>query len=161
MQPVCLGFNQPESTVLGLQQSSRSGFFRGCSRLPQQRTCNCRPRAGPLRQDVQYLDKPQVVKAVCRNEGSSSPPSAPGTLDLSGWLPLLCSSPALLSLLALPAQAAAVPQLSEGGFSKSSYYVTLGLFLLSVPGAIFEFPINSGECPFRRMCAAMSNHGAH
>ncbi|KAK9831719.1 hypothetical protein WJX74_006981 [Apatococcus lobatus] len=72
--------------------------------------------------------------AFSSTEQTASPPSSSGSSSLSGWLPLLCSSPALLSLLALPAQAADVPQLTEGGFSKSSYYVTLGLFLLSVPG---------------------------
>lgn len=43
-------------------------------------------------------------------------------------------------LAALPAQAeetvAAVTDFSKGSFSKESYYVTLGLFLISLPGKI-------------------------
>lgn len=95
------------------------------------RTCRAAPR---LCSPCSATERPQ--SACSSTEQSPSSPSCSETHSLSGWLPLLCSSPALLSLLALPAQAADVPQLSVGGFSKSSYYVTLGLFLLSVPGQL-------------------------
>lgn len=47
--------------------------------------------------------------------------------------PAFLSSAALWMLSQLPAQAEAT-DFSQGSFSKESYYVTLGLFVLSVPG---------------------------
>ena len=47
--------------------------------------------------------------------------------------PAFLSSTALWMLSQLPAQAEGT-DFSQGSFSKESYYVTLGLFVLSVPG---------------------------
>ena len=47
--------------------------------------------------------------------------------------PILTSSTAVWMLSQLPAQAEGT-DFSQGSFSKESYYVTLGLFVLSVPG---------------------------
>ena len=35
---------------------------------------------------------------------------------------------------------------SKGGFAKESYYVTLGLFLLSLPGVLSSFVLSSCKC---------------
>lgn len=58
---------------------------------------------------------------------------------------------ALWLLSEFPAQAADTADFSKGGFAKESYYVTLGLFLLSLPGKHFRFvvllwQISSGLC---------------
>ncbi len=102
----------------------------------QSQTVRCSFRRAPGCQATtsRHSDSERPQPACSSTEGVANPPSTTAAPTLNGWLPLICSSPALLSLLALPAQAADVPQLAEGGFSKSSYYVTLGLFLLSVPG---------------------------
>lgn len=47
--------------------------------------------------------------------------------------PICVSSTAIWVLSQLPAQAEGT-DFSQGSFSKESYYVTLGLFVLSVPG---------------------------
>lgn len=47
--------------------------------------------------------------------------------------PICVSSTAIWALSQLPAQAEGT-DFSQGSFSKESYYVTLGLFVLSVPG---------------------------
>lgn len=128
------GLTRPEAQVAPcrLLSSASSNLFnphrRASSRLAA-RSCRATPR---LCSTCRATERPHL--ACSSTEQDPSSPSCSETHSLSGWLPLLCSSPALLSLLALPAQAADVPQLTEGGFSKSSYYVTLGLFLLSVPG---------------------------
>lgn len=53
--------------------------------------------------------------------------------------PAFLSSAALWMLSQLPAQAEAT-DFSQGSFSKESYYVTLGLFVLSVPGMLSVMP---------------------
>lgn len=75
---------------------------------------------------------------------------AEGPLDLGTTLSTSVAAVALSWLAAAPAAfaadrdtaagaaAAAATDFSKGGFAKESYYVTLGLFLLSLPG----------ECPF-------------
>lgn len=55
--------------------------------------------------------------------------------------PAFLSSAALWMLSQLPAQAEAT-DFSQGSFSKESYYVTLGLFVLSVPGMLSVTPGN-------------------
>lgn len=51
----------------------------------------------------------------------------------SNLSPLVASSTVMWLLSQLPVQAEGT-DFSQGSFSKESYYVTLGLFLLSVPG---------------------------
>lgn len=51
------------------------------------------------------------------------------------FVPILVSSTATWVLSQLPAQAEGT-DFSQGSFSKESYYVTLGLFVLSVPGML-------------------------
>ena len=134
LQASLTGLTRPEAQVApcrllsSASPSSSNPHSRALSRLSPRSSC-ASPR---LCSTCRATERPHL--ACSSTEQDPSPPSCSETHSLSGWLPLLCSSPALLSLLALPAQAADVPQLTEGGFSKSSYYVTLGLFLLSVPG---------------------------
>ena len=64
--------------------------------------------------------------------------------------PLMFSSPALWLLSQLPAQAEGT-DFSQGSFSKESYYVTLGLFVLSVPG---QTPVNFGPQAAFQSCTA-------
>lgn len=44
----------------------------------------------------------------------------------------------LLSAIPLIGQPAVAAELSEGGFSQNSYYVTLGLFVVTLPGNLRE-----------------------
>lgn len=59
--------------------------------------------------------------------------SADTHCTLNRKVPVAASSTALWLLSALPACAEGV-DFSQGSFSQESYYVTLGLFLLSLPG---------------------------
>ena len=54
-------------------------------------------------------------------------------VSAQGLCPIIPSSTIMWLLTQLPAQAEGT-DFSQGSFSKESYYVTLGLFLLSVPG---------------------------
>lgn len=79
-----------------------------------------------VRQQTQTLDTVKHSRHICCKANHQKQSAA----DLS---PVIATSTVMWFLSQLPAQAEGT-DFSQGSFSKESYYVTLGLFLLSVPG---------------------------
>ena len=82
--------------------------------------------ANLVRQQTQRLDTIKHSRHICCKASHQKQSAA----DLS---PVMATSTIMWLLSQLPAQAEGT-DFSQGSFSKESYYVTLGLFLLSVPG---------------------------
>ncbi len=82
--------------------------------------------ANLVRQQTQRLDTVKHSRHICCKATHQKQSAA----DLS---PVMATSTVMWLLSQLPAQAEGT-DFSQGSFSKESYYVTLGLFLLSVPG---------------------------
>ena len=138
LEASALGLLRPEVRCLRCTHSAPSyqNPTTRASGLAHRRLLASNCRQAPVQSGASCSAAEERAAAVCSSSEVASSSTSSSEAASLNWLPLLCSSPALLSLVALPAQASAdVPQLTEGGFSKSSYYVTLGLFLLSVPGA--------------------------
>lgn len=67
------------------------------------------------------------------------------------------SAVGLWLLSTLPALADETVDFSKGGFAKESYYVTLGLFLLSLPGKQFSI----GDLPLNLSVSKLCFCGSH
>lgn len=102
----------PPSPHAGVRLASPHTCAAPCIKLPR----SCCFRAGPMQ---------------ARQRRPASGPRAAAEQP-SAWLPL---SGALWFLGEAAARADQGADFSKGGFAKESYYVTLGLFLLSLPGA--------------------------
>jgi hypothetical protein len=140
-----------QSRTLSVMQSPALGMPARC--------CSCRPRvvarqrwqplpmiaAGCMKQTAtsslrcsstaQYQDSDRQVQTQSQQQSKRH------TLDLSQ---LFGSAAGLWLLTELPAFAEeTATDFSQGSFSASSYYVTLGLFLLSLPGIPPPLPPSS------------------
>ena len=96
--------------------------------MPRPRTST---RSAPTRRysSCQKLDRePRGCRCQATEESSSQSPS-----------PVLLGSTVFWLLSQLPAGAAEdAVDFSKGSFAKESYYVTLGLFLISLPGELLQ-----------------------
>ena len=122
LQPCCF---------LGQPFISKAQFSRrkGLSLQPQQQKCRTPGRVTPCR-------------ICCSAQRQSTENIAAATISSSFVLWLLSELPAL----------AEKKDFSQGGgFAKESYYVTLGLFLLSLPGTL-SLPLLSCWCPRQGLC---------
>ena len=99
-----------------------------------------RPHANPFAPTVRS-NKNSLVR--CQREQAVTCRANNNVNLQQKWGPAALSSTAMWLLSQLPAQAEGT-DFSQGSFSKESYYVTLGLFLLSVPG-VFQYD-GSGLC---------------
>ena len=106
-----------------------------CTKLPR----SCCFRAGPL-----------LARHTRQSRPASAQRAAAG--QPNGWLPL---SGALWFLSEAAVRADQGADFSQGGFAKESYYVTLGLFLLSLPG---PRPGQSPRSHCPRPCAWRMQH---
>ena len=106
------------------------GLHSSC--LHTKSPCFTSQRASParvanlFRQQTQRLDTIQHSRQLCCKASHQKQSAS----DLS---PVMATGTVMWLLSQLPAQAEGT-DFSKGSFSKESYYVTLGLFLLSVPG---------------------------
>ena len=133
--------------------------------------CSCRPQ---LVASQRWQPLPVIAAAYARRTAASSrrcsstarhqessreaqshtsQPPQRHNLDLGQ---LLGSAAGMWLLTELPAfSEEAVTDFSQGSFSASSYYVTLGLFLLSLPGAPISPPPEAGTCVHCAECEGL------
>lgn len=107
---------------------SVGAFTTRCPRVPLRRPALQQSSVDAGRRPAAYSRRAQTFAPACSCSGRDAqnagriPVSAAAASSLTLWL--LSELPAL----------AETTDFSKGGFAKESYYVTLGLFLISLPG---------------------------